>query len=78
MAFRWCGFHARIHAGSGAASHYLRSGAPWPAPGPTDDREVPDLGFGKCGSVRSMADVPLHGLRFRQVLQVLLPLQSCQ
>eukprot|EP00959_Pyramimonas_sp_CCMP1952_P152193 3184226-Pyramimonas_sp.AAC.1 len=33
MTFRWSGFHARIHAGNGAASHSVRPGAPWPAPG---------------------------------------------
>eukprot|EP00959_Pyramimonas_sp_CCMP1952_P241021 5037364-Pyramimonas_sp.AAC.1 len=33
MAFRWFGIHARTHAGNGAASHSLRSGAPPPAPG---------------------------------------------
>eukprot|EP00959_Pyramimonas_sp_CCMP1952_P107728 2252526-Pyramimonas_sp.AAC.1 len=33
MAFRWSGVPARIRAGNSAASHSLRSSAPWPAPG---------------------------------------------
>eukprot|EP00959_Pyramimonas_sp_CCMP1952_P111400 2330162-Pyramimonas_sp.AAC.1 len=33
MAFRWSRTHARVQTGNGAASHSLRSGAPWPAPG---------------------------------------------
>eukprot|EP00959_Pyramimonas_sp_CCMP1952_P249769 5221589-Pyramimonas_sp.AAC.1 len=65
MAFRWSGIHARVHTGNGTASHSLRSGAPWPAPGwcrpllmtgsSGSLAAVPtlrylDLGFGKCGS----------------------------